>query len=150
MTERLAPGDKAPGFTLPDIHRTPVSLSDLAGSRLVLYFFPKAFTGGCTAEACDFRDHWARFEDQGIQVVGVSRDTPEVLADFAREHELPFVLLSDVDRTAHLAYRVLGSAQVDGETREKVTRSTFVIGPDATIESAQYGVDVADHAASLL
>jgi peroxiredoxin Q/BCP len=150
MTRQLAVGDKAPDFTLPDMHGKPVSRSDLAGRRVVLYFFPKAFTSGCTTEACDFRDQLPRFRDQGVAVIGISRDTPDVLKDFAREHELGFLLLSDVDRSVHAAYGVLGTAEVDGVPKEKVIRSTFVIAPDATIESAQYGVSVPGHVSSLL
>ena len=150
MSAALSAGDRAPAFRLFDAGGNVVSLADFVGGRVVLYFFPKAFTPGCTAEACDFRDNFAELEGSGTAVVGISRDVPEVLADFAREHRLGFPLLSDADRTVHAAYGVLGSTQTDGTTKEKVVRSTFVIGPDGLIESARYAVDPNGHVAALM
>ncbi len=150
MSDHLIAGDKAPGFVLPDANGVPVSLADFAGQRVVVFFFPRAFTPGCTTEVCDFRDNVSTLGQRDTVVVGISRDTSQVLADFAREYKLPFPMLSDADRIAHAAYGVLSTVEKDGSPAEKVTRSTFVIGPDQIIESATYGVDVAGHAQAVV
>ncbi len=103
-------GDRAPDFTLPDQSGAPVSLADLIGDRVVvLYFYPKDETAGCTAQACSFRDSYDVFAEAGAQVVGVSADSVESHASFARHHNLPFVLLSDSDGVARRAYGVTGT-----------------------------------------
>ena len=148
--ERLAAGDPAPDFHLPDASGRLVGLRDFAGRRVVVYFYPAAMTPGCTVEAGGFRDRLADFDAAGAAVVGISRDEADTLAEFARQEGLTFPLLSDADRAVHRAFGVLGTKMVDGVEKEKVHRSTFVIGPDGRIERAMYDVVPADHAAAVL
>src|SRR5262245_413156 len=101
---RLAPGDKAPEFTLPDAEGTPVSLSAYRGRKVVVYFYPAAGTPGCTTQACDFRDNLGDLGGAGFDVLGISPDPPAKLAAFRDAHRLTFPLLSDVDRSVLAAY----------------------------------------------
>lgn len=146
----LAPGDVAPDFRLPDSAGRLIGLSDFAGRRVVVYFYPAAMTPGCTVEACDFRDRAGQFDAAGVAVVGISRDDPEKLNEFALQESLEFPLLSDADRTVHRRYGVLGSKRVDGQEVEKVRRSTFIIGPDGRLEWVAYDVQAADHVAAVM
>ncbi|MCB2224536.1 MAG: thioredoxin-dependent thiol peroxidase [Actinobacteria bacterium] len=142
----LATGDRAPDFTLAADDGTEVSLSAFAGSRLVLYFYPKAFTPGCTTEACDFRDRSDALAAAGTEVVGVSPDDPDTLARFRAEHDLPFRLLSDPDHAVAEAYGAWGIKKNYGKEYEGLIRSTFVVGPDGTIEHAWRNVKATGHA----
>jgi thioredoxin-dependent peroxiredoxin len=146
----LASGEAAPEFRLPDATGRLIGLSDFIGRRVILYFYPAAMTPGCTLEACDFRDRSADVETAGATVVGISRDQPDKLAEFARRNSLEFPVLSDADRTVHRSYGVLGTKLVDGVEVEKIRRSTFIIGPDGRLEWAAYDVQAADHAASVM
>jgi peroxiredoxin Q/BCP len=146
----LRPGDAAPGFTLPDVNGNPVRLADFRGRRVAVYFYPKAFTPGCTTQSCDFRDRGPDLDAKGLAVIGISRDEPSRLAEFAAEHGLTQLLLSDPDRAVHARYGVLGRKIVDGVATEKVRRSTFVIAADGTIEQALYDVAATDHVRDLL
>lgn len=146
----LAAGDLAPDFEIPDATGRLVRLGDFAGRRVIVYFYPAAMTPGCTTEACDFRDGRAQLDASGVAVVGISRDDVGTLAEFARQERLDFPLLSDSDREVHRRFGVLGTKLVDGVQREKVRRSTFVIGPDARIERASYDVVVAHHVSAVL
>jgi peroxiredoxin Q/BCP len=146
----LTAGDPAPDFTLPDASGRPVGLRDFAGRRVIVYFYPAAMTPGCTVEACDFRDGAAQLDAADAAVVGISRDDPGKLTEFARQERLDFPLLSDPDRAVHRRYGVLGTKLVAGAEVEKVRRSTFVIGPDGRIEWAAYDVPAADHVAEVL
>lgn len=148
--ELLAPGDLAPDFRLPDATGRHIALRDFADQRVIVYFYPAAMTPGCTTEACDFRDRGAQLAMSGLSVVGISRDTEDKLAEFARREHLDFPLLSDSDRDVHRRYGVLASKLVDGVAAEKVRRSTFVIGPGGRIERAMYDVQATDHVAGLL
>jgi peroxiredoxin Q/BCP len=150
MTEnRLAPGDKAPDFTLPDADGKPVSLSSLRGRRVIVYFYPAAMTPGCTKQACDFRDSLDSLAASGIAVLGISPDKPQKLAKF-REHDgLTFPLLSDPDRQVLQAYGAYGEKVMYGKTTVGVIRSTFVIDPDGVVERALYGVKATGHVARL-
>jgi peroxiredoxin Q/BCP len=143
--QRLAPGDKAPEFTLPDAAGTPVSLSALRGQRVIIYFYPAAMTPGCTKEACDFRDSLPALGAAGIAVLGISPDKPEKLAKFRDRDGLTFPLLSDPDREVHRAYGAYGEKKLYGKTTVGVIRSTFVIGPDGVVERAYYGVRATGH-----
>lgn len=149
MTEtstRLQPGDAAPDFTLRDADGKEVTLSErTAGGRAVLYFYPKAMTPGCTTEACDFRDNLRQFETAGLTVLGISPDAPEQLAAFRDQEGLTFPLLSDPDRTALTAYGAYGEKKNYGKVVQGVIRSTFVIGPDMTVEKAFYNVKATGH-----
>jgi thioredoxin-dependent peroxiredoxin len=141
----LEAGDRAPDFSLTDHAGRTVSLSDYAGKNLVLYFYPKAFTPGCTTQACDFRDRHDALTAAGYEVVGVSPDPVERLADFRDEHGLPFPLLSDEDHAVASAYGAYGTKKNYGREYQGIIRSTFLIGPDGTIVEAWRNVKAAGH-----
>ncbi len=144
---RLAPGDAAPDFTLDDQTGSPVTLSDLRGERVVLYFYPAAMTPGCTTEACDFRDSLESLSAAGVRVVGVSKDEIPALAEFAERDGLTFPLLSDPDHAVQEAYGAWGEKQNYGRTVVGSIRSTFVIDADGRIEQAMYNVKATGHVA---
>jgi thioredoxin-dependent peroxiredoxin len=147
---KLHKGDPAPGFTLTDDRGATVSLDDFSGRRVVVYFYPAALTSGCTIQARDFRDNQEELNAADVAVLGISRDTPEKLAEFRAAEQLDFPLLSDPDKQVHLAYGTWGEKVVNGETKMGVIRSRFVIGDDGTIESADYGVTPEGGAAAVL
>ena len=147
--QRLAPGDPAPDFILPDADGNEVSLSSLRGQRVIVYFYPAAMTPGCTKEACDFRDSLASLAAAGVTVLGVSPDPPQKLARFREKESLNFPLLSDPGREVQRAYGAYGEKKLYGKTTVGVIRSTFVVGPDGTLERAQYGVKATGHVARL-
>jgi len=149
MTTRLAAGDPAPDFTLPDADGRPVSLSDHRGRRVIVYFYPAAGTPGCTKQACDFRDNLTEFGDAGLDVLGVSPDPPATLAAFRDAEGLTFPLLSDPGREVLTAWGAFGEKQNYGKTVTGVIRSTFVIDADGKIEAAQYNVRATGHVAKL-
>lgn len=130
----LEAGMKAPDFTLPDKDGKPVSLSDFLGNRVVLYFYPKDNTPGCTRQACAFAGAYSEFRQLGAVVIGVSRDSTASHQKFAEKNSLPFILLSDPERLAIEAYGVWQEKKNYGRVSMGVVRSTFIIGPDGTIE----------------
>ena len=142
---RLAPGDPAPDFTLPDPDGHNVSLSSLRGQRVIVYFYPAAMTPGCTKQACDFRDSNADLSAAGLAVLGISPDSPAKLAKFRDRDALTFPLLSDPDLTALKAYGAYGEKMLYGKKSVGVIRSTFVVGADGAIEKAYYGVKATGH-----
>jgi peroxiredoxin Q/BCP len=142
---RLAPGDTAPGFTLPNDSGGELSLADLRGRKVVLYFYPAALTPGCTKEACGFRDNLDVFERAGYAVVGISPDKPGRLAMFRAAGNLNFPLLSDPDKTVLRAYGAYGAKKLYGRDVTGVIRSTFVISADGVIERAMYAVKATGH-----
>lgn len=148
-TTRLSVGDKAPAFTLPDAQDKPVSMSDYAGRKVIIYFYPAASTPGCTKQACDFRDNLAELGDAGIDVVGISPDKPAKLATFVENEGLTFPLLSDPDKTVLTEWGAFGEKKMYGKTVTGVIRSTFLVGEDGTIEVAQYNVRATGHVAKL-
>lgn len=147
--QRLEPGDTAPAFRLPDENGSPVSLTDFAGKKVVLYFYPAALTPGCTTQACDFRDNLNSLQSAGYQVVGVSRDTPARNKEFAEQEQLTFPLLSDPDLEVHKAYRAYGEKSLYGKTVEGVIRSTFVLDEGGFVTLPLYNVKATGHVASL-
>src|ERR1035438_2709871 len=150
MTDkRLAPGDPAPDFTLPDADGNQVSLSSLRGQRVIVYFYPAAMTPGCTKQACDFRDSLAELNDAGLTVLGISPDQPAKLAKFRDKEGLTFPLLSDPDRAVLQAYGAFGEKKLYGKTTVGVIRSTFVIDANGKISKALYGVKATGHVARL-
>jgi thioredoxin-dependent peroxiredoxin len=149
MSTRLAVGDAAPDFTLPDADGKPVSLSDYRGRRVIVYFYPAASTPGCTKQACDFRDSLADLGDAGLEVLGISPDKPAKLAKFRDAEGLNFPLLSDPDREVLTTWGVYGEKQMYGKTITGVIRSTFVVDPDGKIEQAQYNVRASGHVGKL-
>jgi thioredoxin-dependent peroxiredoxin len=145
VAERLAPGDPAPDFTLPDADGNDVSLASLRGQRVIIYFYPAAMTPGCTKQACDFRDSRAELSDAGFVVLGISPDSQAKLAKFRDKEGLTFPLLSDPDRAVLTAYGAYGEKMMYGKKSVGVIRSTFVVGPDGKIEQARYGVKATGH-----
>ena len=148
--QRLAPGDAAPDFTLPDADGNPVSLSSYRGQRVIVYFYPAAMTPGCTKEACDFRDHLADLSSSGIAVLGISPDKPEKLAKFREKESLTFPLLSDPDHVVEQAYGAYGEKMMYGRKSVGVIRSTFVIDRDGKVAQAYYSVKATGHVDRLL
>jgi thioredoxin-dependent peroxiredoxin len=147
--QRLAPGDLAPDFTLPDSGGTDVSLSSLRGQQVIIYFYPAAMTPGCTKQACDFRDSRGDLSGAGYAVLGISPDSPAKLAKFVEKEGLTFPLLSDPDRKVLEAYGAYGEKMMYGKKSVGVIRSTFVIGADGRVEKAYYGVKATGHVARL-
>jgi peroxiredoxin Q/BCP len=124
----------APAFTLSDQDGRPHSLKDHVGRRLIIFFYPKAMTPGCTAEACDFRDSYDDFVGAGFDIVGISPDPPESNKRFRERFALPFPLLSDAKHSVALAYGAWGTKSNYGREYEGLIRSTFVVAPDLTVE----------------
>ncbi len=147
--QRLAPGDLAPAFTLPDVDGNEVSLADYRGRKVVVYFYPAASTPGCTKQACDFRDNLAELEQAGIDVVGISPDKPAKLAKFRDAERLTFPLLSDPERTVLTEWGAYGEKTMYGKKVTGVIRSTFLVDEEGRIELAQYNVRATGHVAKL-
>ena len=139
----------ASDFTLLDQDRNPVALSDFSGQRVVVFFYPKAMTPGCTAEACDFRDSYEEFLAAGMAVVGLSPDPPEALAEFREKEGLPFPLLSDVGHKVAEAFGAWGPKKLYGRETVGLIRSTFVLGPDGELEREYRNVRVKGHVGRL-
>ena len=129
----VAEGKQAPDFTLPDQDGNEVTLSELRGQPVVLYFYPKADTPGCTTQACGIRDHRADYERAGAKVVGVSPDTVTAQRKFANKHNLDFTLLGDEDHAVAELYGVWGEKKMYGKTYMGVTRATFLVDPDGKV-----------------
>jgi peroxiredoxin Q/BCP len=128
-------GDPAPEFTLPDQDGSPVSLSSLRGQRVVIYFYPKDDTPGCTKEACNFRDRWDRFEANGIRVLGISKDGAASHGKFISKYDLPFTLLTDAEPCPVAAsYGSYGLKKFMGREYMGMMRHTFVIDPEGQLE----------------
>jgi peroxiredoxin Q/BCP len=149
MSERLSVGDAAPEFTLPDADGNDVSLSDLRGKNVIVYFYPAAMTPGCTKQACDFRDSLDSLAAAGYAVLGISPDKPAKLQKF-REHDgVTFPLLSDPDKEVLTAYGAFGEKTMYGKKVTGVIRSTFVVDGEGKIAVAQYNVKATGHVAKL-
>ena len=146
---RLSVGDLAPDFTLPTADGGTITLSDLRGQHVVVYFYPAAMTPGCTTQACDFRDSLASLTSAGYAVVGVSPDPVPALAEFVEHDGLTFPLASDVERTVLTGWGAFGEKTLYGKTVTGVIRSTVVVAPDGTVELAQYNVKATGHVAKL-
>ncbi|MBO0900876.1 thioredoxin-dependent thiol peroxidase [Cellulomonas sp. zg-ZUI222] len=146
---RLAVGDTAPDLTLPSSTGEEVSLRDLRGRSVVVYFYPAAGTPGCTAQACDFRDSLASLTGAGYVVLGVSPDSPEKLARFAQAEALTFPLLSDPEHRVLEAWGAWGEKTSYGRTSTGVIRSTVVVDPEGKVALAQYNVRAKGHVAKL-
>jgi peroxiredoxin Q/BCP len=146
---RLEPGDEAPDFTLPDDRGGKVRLSELRGSRVVVYFYPAAMTPGCTTQACDFSDSLDSLQAAGVSVLGISPDPPEKLAEFREHDRLTIQLLSDTDRQALTRWGAWGEKKLYGKSVTGVLRSTFVVDADGRIEKAMYNVRASGHVAKL-
>ena len=146
---RLSPGDTAPDFTLSTDTGEQVTLSDLRGRKVIVYFYPAAMTPGCTKQACDFTDSLDSLHAQGYEVLGISPDKPEKLAKFRERDGLTITLLSDPDKAVMTAWGAFGEKKLYGKVVEGVIRSTVVVGEDGTVEVAQYNVKATGHVAKL-
>ena len=146
----LEVGTKAPEFTLPDKNGNPVSLADFAGKKVVLYFYPKDNTPGCTRQACAFAGAYEEFKKINAVVIGVSKDSVASHQKFAEKHGLPFILLSDPELTAIQAYGVWQEKKLYGKVSMGVVRSTFVINENGMIEKAMPKVKPDTNAAEIL
>lgn len=146
---RLQPGDLAPELELPDDRGDTVSLVDLRGGKIIVYFYPAAMTPGCTAQACDFSDSLGALSAQGYSVLGVSPDEPDTLAEFRERDGLTIRLLSDPSRHRIAAWGAYGEKQSYGKAVTGVIRSTFVVDEGGRIEHAQYNVKATGHVAKL-
>ena len=145
----LTPGTKAPDFTLPDQNGTPHTLSSYRGRKVVLYFYPKDMTAGCTSQACAFRDLYPQFLEKGAAVLGVSKDSTASHKRFEETHGLPFPLLSDPDLQVIAAYDVQKRGQ-DGQPAKGLIRSTYLIGENGVSEKAFGAVKAKENPAQML
>ena len=149
MTTTTATRKPAPAFTLSDQDGKPTALKDLAGSSVILFFYPKAFTPGCTTEACDFRDSHAPLETAGYRIFGVSPDPVDRLATFQAEHDLSYPLLSDPDHKVAEKYGAWGAKKNYGKEYQGIIRSTFVIDEKGVLRKAYRNVRAKGHVARL-
>ncbi len=147
---QLKKGDKAPDFTAADQDGNPVSLSDFSGNKLILYFYPKDNTPGCTAEACNLRDNYDDLLKQGYKILGVSADDEKSHQNFIAKNVLPFPLLADKAKIIIKAYGVWGMKKLYGKEYEGIIRKTFVISEKGIIEQVIDKVDTKNHTAQIL
>ncbi len=146
----LQPGDPAPDFSLPDADGNLVSLADLKGKRVVLYFYPRDNTPGCTKEACGFKENYAELQKRDVVLLGVSTDDAKSHNKFITKHELPFPLLCDIDAQVSTAYESYGLKKFMGKEYMGIKRTTFIIGTDGKLEKIYQKVKPADHADQVL
>ena len=150
MVAKLKEGGKAPDFAVPDAEGNVVRLKDLRGKKVVLYFYPKDDTPGCTKEACSFRDSFAKFKKQGIEVFGVSLDSEKSHQKFAKKYDLPFRLLADTERKISDAYGTYGEKKFMGRTYMGNHRMTFLIDEQGKIKKIYDKVKPEAHAEEVL
>ena len=146
----LKVGDKAPDFTAKDSEGNIIKLIDYKGKKLVLFFYPKASTPGCTVEACNLRDNYVRFNDNGYELLGVSADSSKRQQNFIDKYDLPFPLLVDVEKEVINAYKVWGPKKFMGKEYEGINRTTFVIDENGIIEQVITKVKTKEHSNQLL
>ena len=146
----ISAGSQAPDFTLSDDEGRMHTLSDYRGNPVVLYFYPKDNTSGCTKEACGFRDDYSAYQDVGVTILGISPDSPKSHANFRAKYELPFTLLADPDREVIKMYGAWGLKKLYGREYEGVMRTTFLIGEDGNILKVFEKVKPANHSAEIL
>ncbi len=146
---RLSPGDTAPDFTLGSDDGRRVSLADLRGRKVIVYFYPAAMTPGCSKQACDFTESLDAFQQAGYEVLGISPDKPEKLAKFRERDALTITLLSDPDKEVLSRYGAFGEKKMYGKTVQGVIRSTIVVDEQGKVQIAQYNVRATGHVAKL-
>ena len=146
----LKSGDKAPAFEALNQKGETVRLSDFKGRKVLLFFYPKASTPGCTAEACNLRDNYRELQSRGYEVIGVSADTEKKQLNFSEKNELPYNLLADTDRKVIDAYGVWGPKKFMGREYDGIHRTSFVIDEKGMIEEVITKVKTKDHAAQVL
>ncbi|MBC9798164.1 thioredoxin-dependent thiol peroxidase [Sinomicrobium weinanense] len=146
----LQPGDKVPEFTVNDQDGNTISSSDYLGKKWIVFFYPKASTPGCTAEACNLRDNFQELKDQGYELLGVSADSEKRQSNFKKKYDFPFPLLADVDKKVIEAFGVWGPKKFMGRTFDGIHRKTFIIDGEGKIERVIDKVKTKDHAAQIL
>ena len=146
----LKAGDKAPNFEAQDQDGNTIKLSDYSGKKLVLFFYPKASTPGCTAEACNLSDNYSTFTEKGYDILGVSADSAKRQSNFKNKYEFPYPLLADEDKTVINAFGVWGPKKFMGKEYDGIHRTTFVIDENGVIEEVISKVKTKDHAAQIL
>ena len=146
----LKEGEKVPDFTVKDQDGKDVSLSDYKGKKLIVFFYPKANTPGCTAEACNLRDHYSELQAAGYELLGVSADSQKKQANFKNKFEFPFPLLADEDKTVIETFGVWGLKKFMGREFDGIHRKTFIIDENGIIERVIDKVKTKDHAAQIL
>ncbi len=146
----LKTGDKAPSFEAQNQKGETVRLSDFKGRKVLLFFYPKASTPGCTAEACNLRDNYQEFQSRGYEVIGVSADNEKKQLNFSEKYELPYNLLADTDRKVIEAYGVWGPKKFMGKEYDGIHRTSFVIDENGMIEDVITKVKTKDHASQVL
>lgn len=143
-------GDTAPDFEAVDQNENPIKLADYKGKKVVLYFYPKDNTSGCTAEACSLRDNYSDLTSKGYDVIGVSADSAKSHLGFIQKYDLPFRLISDPDKKVIKAYGVWGEKKMYGKSYEGILRTTFIIGENGKIEQVIEKVKTKEHAQQVL
>ena len=146
----LKVGDKVPDFTANNQDGVAVSLSDYKGKKLIVFFYPKASTPGCTAEACNLRDNFKELKKQGYELLGVSADSEKRQTNFRNKYEFPFPLLADEDKVVIKAFGVWGEKKFMGRTYDGIHRKTFIIDKNGVVERVIEKVKTKDHAAQIL
>ncbi len=146
----LKKGQNAPDFSLPDDTGSTVRLSDFRGKKVVVYFYPKDDTPGCTREACSFRDTYDTLLDKGAVVIGISADSPESHAEFKKKYSLPFYLLSDHDKKVVREYGAWGKKKLYGKEYEGILRSTFIVNEEGLIHKVFPDVRPDEHGPEVL
>ncbi len=143
-------GDQAPDFSVPDQDGNSISLKDYKGKKLVLFFYPKASTPGCTAEACNLNDNYAKFQSQGYEILGVSADSQKRQQNFKNKYEFQYPLLADEEKEVINAYQVWGPKKFMGREFDGIHRTTFVIDENGVIEDVIQKVKTKEHTAQIL
>ena len=146
----LKEGDKVPGFTSKDQDGKTVSLSDYKGKKLILFFYPRANTPGCTDEACNLRDYYTELKNRGYELLGVSADSVKKQSNFKKKFNLPFPLLADVDKSVVNAFGVWGPKKFMGREFDGIHRMTFIIDENGVVERVISKVKTKDHASQIL
>lgn len=148
--DTLKEGDKVPDFTSKDQEGKTVSLSDYRGKKLILFFYPRANTPGCTDEVCNLRDHYAELKNRGYELLGVSADSAKKQSNFKKKFNLPFPLLADEDKTVVNAFGVWGPKKFMGREFDGIHRITFIINENGVVERVISKVKTKDHAAQII
>lgn len=146
----LQKGEKAPNFEAKDQYGNTIKLSDYQGKKLVVFFYPKANTPGCTAEACDLRDNYQHFISKGYEILGVSADSQKAQTNFKEKFELPYPLLADEDKTVISAFGVWGPKKFMGKEYDGIHRTTFIIDEKGVIEDVITNVKTKEHSKQIL
>lgn len=148
--DTLKEGDKVPNFTVNDQDGNSISLSDYKGKKLIVFFYPKANTPGCTAEACNLRDNYKELQDEGYELLGVSADTERKQKNFQEKFDFPFPLLADTEKEVINAFGVWGEKKFMGRIYDGIHRKTFVVNEKGIVSRVIDKVKTKDHAAQLL